>query len=91
MSCFIDFFRHLPLTDLPGAKRIGLLFSSAEIDFSLDPQYISDIPDLTAGDENFSDGCGLMSKRLAIFVAKAKRIIFRGQRYTPTVFQIRYA
>ncbi|KAF8877847.1 RNA dependent RNA polymerase-domain-containing protein [Gymnopilus junonius] len=72
------------------AKRIGLLFSSAEVDFTLDPALVADIPDITAGDENFSDGCGLMSKRLAMQVAKAKKIIFRGQRYTPTVFQIRY-
>lgn len=73
-----------------GAKRIGLLFSSAQIDYNLDPRFIADIPDITLGDELFSDGCGLISKRLAIAVSKAKRIIFRGTRYTPTVFQIRY-
>ncbi|KAF9057077.1 RNA-directed RNA polymerase [Panaeolus papilionaceus] len=72
------------------AKRIGLLFSSAEIDFNLDPNRIADIPDIKMGDEIFSDGCGLMSRRLAVQVSKAKRIIFRGTRYTPTVFQIRY-
>lgn len=47
-----------------GAKRIGLLFSGAEVDFILDPKYVGDIDDLTTGDENFSDGCGLVSKRL---------------------------
>ena len=73
-----------------GAKRIGLMFSSAQIDYNLDPRFIADIPDITLGDELFSDGCGLMSRRLAIPVSKAKRIIFRGIRYTPTVFQIRY-
>ncbi|KDR76562.1 hypothetical protein GALMADRAFT_450547 [Galerina marginata CBS 339.88] len=72
------------------AKRIGLLFSSAEVDFNLDPKYIGDIPDITMGDEVFSDGCGLISKRLAIQLSKAKRIVFRNLRYTPTVFQIRY-
>ncbi|PPQ66641.1 hypothetical protein CVT24_006933 [Panaeolus cyanescens] len=72
------------------AKRIGLLFSSAEIDFTLDPRRVADIPDIKIDDEVFSDGCGLMSKRLAVHVSKAKRIIFRGTRYTPTVFQIRY-
>ncbi|TFY79169.1 hypothetical protein EWM64_g4844 [Hericium alpestre] len=46
------------------AKRIGLLFSGAEIDYQLDPKYVGDIDDLMVGDENFSDGCGLISKRL---------------------------
>ncbi|KAJ8087712.1 hypothetical protein PM082_006548 [Marasmius tenuissimus] len=72
------------------AKRIGLLFSEAQVDFQLDPQRIADIPDIKMGDELFSDGCGLMSKRLAVLVAKNKRIIFREVRYTPCVFQIRY-
>ncbi|KAL0569074.1 hypothetical protein V5O48_012901, partial [Marasmius crinis-equi] len=72
------------------AKRIGLLFSEAQVDFHLDPQYVQDIPDIKMGDELFSDGCGLMSKRLAVQVSKKKRIIFREVRYTPCVFQIRY-
>ncbi|THU86805.1 RdRP-domain-containing protein, partial [Dendrothele bispora CBS 962.96] len=72
------------------AKRIGLLFSEAQIDYVLDPKYISDIPDIKAGDEIFSDGCGLISKRLAVQVSRAKKIIFRGKGYTPCVFQIRY-
>ncbi|KIL64850.1 hypothetical protein M378DRAFT_162699 [Amanita muscaria Koide BX008] len=38
------------------AKRIGLLFSTAELDYTLDPQYISDFPDIKSGDEVFSDG-----------------------------------
>jgi hypothetical protein len=49
-----------------------------------------DIPDIKDGDELFSDGCGLMSKLLAMNLAKTKKIIFRNKRYTPTVFQIRY-
>uniref|UniRef100_A0A0W0GCD2 Putative RNA-directed RNA polymerase n=1 Tax=Moniliophthora roreri TaxID=221103 RepID=A0A0W0GCD2_MONRR len=72
------------------AKRIGLLFSEAQVDYQLDPQYIIDIPDIKVGDELFSDGCGLVSKRLAVMVSKQKRIIFRGVRYTPCVYQIRY-
>ncbi|KAG7097929.1 hypothetical protein E1B28_005240 [Marasmius oreades] len=72
------------------AKRIGLLFSEAQIDFQLDPRYVADIPDIKSGDELFSDGCGLMSKRLAVQVSKQKKIIFRSVRYTPCVFQIRY-
>ena len=74
---------------LTGAKRIGLLFSGASVDFNLDPQKTLDIPDMTVGEEVFSDGCGLMAKHLAIHVAKLKAIKFRNKRYTPTVFQIR--
>ncbi|OCH91052.1 RdRP-domain-containing protein [Obba rivulosa] len=46
-----------------GAKRIGLLFSQAELDWILDPRYTKDIDDIVFNGENFSDGCGLMSKR----------------------------
>lgn len=67
------------------------MFSAAELDYNLDPKHISDIPDIKSGDEIFSDGCGLISRRLAIQLSKAMRIIYRGQRYTPTVFQIRYS
>ncbi|KXN84461.1 putative RNA-dependent RNA polymerase 1 [Leucoagaricus sp. SymC.cos] len=72
------------------AKRIGLLFSEAQIDWNLDPKWITDIPDIRSGDELFSDGCGLISRRLAVQLSKSKRIIFRNMRYTPCVFQIRY-
>ena len=73
----------------PGAKRIGLLFSGASLDFTLDPQKTLDIPDMTVGEEVFSDGCGLMARDFAIQVAKRKGLKFRNKRYTPTVFQIR--
>ena len=73
-----------------GAKRIGLLFSGAVQDYNLDPKMTLDIPDMTVGEEVFSDGCGLMAKYLAMQVAKKKGIKFRNRRYTPTVFQIRY-
>ncbi|KAI6021731.1 hypothetical protein PISMIDRAFT_613287 [Pisolithus microcarpus 441] len=72
------------------AKRIGLLFSAAEIDVQLDPKWVTDIPDIENSSTVFSDGCGLMAKRFAIQVSKAKKIVFRNQRYTPSVFQIRY-
>lgn len=72
-----------------GAKRIGLLFSSSQIDYQLDPALIDDIPDIKLGDEVFSDGCGLISKKMAIQLSRAKKIVFRGTRYTPVVFQIR--
>ncbi|KAJ7689926.1 RNA dependent RNA polymerase-domain-containing protein [Mycena rosella] len=72
------------------AKRIGLLFSEAQVDYNLDPRLVKDIDDIQAGDELFSDGCGLISKWLALQLAKKKKVIFRGVRYTPCVFQIRY-
>ena len=79
-------FDHLRL----GAKRIGLLFSAAELDIQLDPKWITDIDDIENTDTNFSDGCGLMTKHWALQVSKTKRIIFRNQRYVPCVLQIRY-
>ncbi|KAF9494277.1 RdRP-domain-containing protein [Pleurotus eryngii] len=67
--------------NLFGAKRIGLLFSGAEIDWQLDPRYVLDIRDIKSGDELFSDGCGLISRKFLVQLSKAKRIIFRGSRY----------
>jgi hypothetical protein len=72
-----------------GAKRIGLLYSESQLDYDLDPRWTRDIPDIQSGDEIFSDGCGLISKRLAIQISKKKKIVFRNFRYTPSVFQIR--
>ncbi|KAF8067485.1 RNA-directed RNA polymerase [Lyophyllum atratum] len=72
------------------AKRIGLLFSEAQLDWQLDPGFTTDIPDIKSGDEIFSDGCGLMSRHFAVQLSRARKIIIRGARYTPTVFQIRY-
>ena len=89
---FLDLLDLLPdgsLKTYLGAKRIGLLFSSAQIDYELNPVWVDDIPDIKLGDEVFSDGCGLISKRLSIQLSRAKKIIFRGIRYTPVVFQIR--
>ncbi|CAE6538465.1 unnamed protein product [Rhizoctonia solani] len=72
------------------SKRIGLLFSGAEIDWDLNPTYTKDIPDITLGEELFSDGCGLISKQFMQLLAKKKKIVHRGLRYTPSVIQIRY-
>jgi hypothetical protein len=47
------------------------------------------IPDIEVGDTLFSDGCGLMSLHYARLLARQKRIIFRQQKYTPCVIQIR--
>ncbi|THH29680.1 hypothetical protein EUX98_g4493 [Antrodiella citrinella] len=72
------------------AKRIGLLFSEAKMDFVLDPDRTRDIGDIEHGGENFSDGCGLISKKFAMILSRHKRILFRGKPYTPCVYQIRY-
>ncbi|CAE7099567.1 unnamed protein product [Rhizoctonia solani] len=72
------------------AKRIGLLFSGAEIDWDLNPDHTKDIPDITLGEELFSDGCGLISRKFMQLLAKKKKIVHRGFRYTPSVIQIRY-
>ncbi|TCD62010.1 hypothetical protein EIP91_007628 [Steccherinum ochraceum] len=72
------------------AKRIGLLFSEAKMDFTLDPARTKDISDIESGGENFSDGCGLISKQFAMILSRHKRIVFRGKAYTPCVYQIRY-
>lgn len=77
------------LESLPGAKRIGLLFSQAEASLTLDPARTSDIGDIKSGDTVFSDGCGLVAPSFAKHLGKQKRIIFRGVRYTPCVWQIR--
>ncbi|KAI0333202.1 RdRP-domain-containing protein [Cubamyces sp. BRFM 1775] len=72
------------------AKRIGLLFSKAEIDWTLDPKCTEDIEDIIVNGENFSDGCGLIAPHFARMLSRHKRIIFHGRPYTPIVFQIRY-
>ncbi|KAJ7022448.1 RNA-directed RNA polymerase [Mycena alexandri] len=71
------------------AKRIGLLFSEAQVDYNLDPRRVKDIEDIQSGDgELFSDGCGLISQWLARELAKSKKIIFRDVRYTPCVLML---
>ena len=71
-------------------KRIGLLFSSAQMALALPPDRTKDIADMTKGDYIFTDGCGLVSPHLAKRLVQAVDIRFRGRRYTPSVFQIRY-
>ena len=72
------------------AKRIGLLFSSAEMALTLSPERCEDIEDVKRDDYVFTDGCGLIAPQLAKQLAKSRKIIFRNKRYTPSVFQIRY-
>jgi hypothetical protein len=72
------------------AKRIGLLFSSAEMGIRLTPERCEDIQDIEDGDFTFTDGCGLIASGLARKVVQQRQIIYRNKRYLPSVFQIRY-
>jgi hypothetical protein len=72
------------------AKRIGLLFSSAEVSLSLPPDRCQDIDDVANKDYIFTDGCGLISLPFARLLAQRRHIIFRNRKYLPSVFQIRY-
>lgn len=72
------------------AKRIGLLFSSAEVTLSLPPDRCQDIDDIATKDYIFTDGCGLISIQLARQLAQRRNIVFRDRRYLPSVYQIRY-
>jgi RNA dependent RNA polymerase len=72
------------------AKRIGLLFSTADRVIDVAADRCQDIPDIEDGDFNFTDGCGLISPDFAKLLVRKKPIVFRNQRYLPSVFQIRY-
>lgn len=72
------------------AKRIGLLFSAAEVATQLQPDRCQDIPDIVKGDYIFTDGCGLISKHMARLLVQKLNIRVRNKRYNPSVFQIRY-
>ncbi|TID15666.1 Methylisocitrate lyase [Venturia nashicola] len=72
------------------AKRIGLLFSSTKMGFDLPSERCEDIPDIQNKDYNFTDGCGLVSPGLVQQAARAAQIVFRNQKYLPSVIQIRY-
>jgi hypothetical protein len=72
------------------SKRIGLLFSSGSVVVDLDPNRCEDIGDVEVKNYIFTDGCGLVSSKLAHELARRRGIAFRNQRYTPSVFQIRY-
>jgi hypothetical protein len=72
------------------SKRIGLLFSSAEVSTTLPSERCQDIDDVTSQDYIFTDGCGLMSPQFAKLLAQRRNIVFRDKRYLPSVYQIRY-
>lgn len=71
-------------------KRIGLLFSTAHVVMDIDPARVKDISDIEDQDYIFTDGCGFISRNLARMLTRKRPIVFRNQRYHPTVFQIRY-
>ena len=72
------------------AKRIGLLFSAAEIACDVQPDHYEDIADVVRDDYKFTDGCGLISQHFAKTLVQRRNILFRNKRYTPSVFQLRY-
>lgn len=72
------------------AKRIGLLFSAAEVATQLQPDRCQDTPGIIKGDCTFTDGCGLISTHMARLLVQKLAIRFRNKRYMPSVFQIRY-
>ena len=72
------------------AKRIGLLFSTAQAATEVNPDRCEDIPDIARKDYIFTDGCGLISRHLANLLVKQVNIRYRNKRYLPSVFQIRY-
>ncbi|KAI0532940.1 RdRP-domain-containing protein [Xylaria digitata] len=71
-------------------KRIGLLFSAAQVATTVDPSRCEDIPDIENDNYVFTDGCGLISPRFAQELSRLLRLAFRDKRYSPSVFQIRY-
>ena len=75
-----------------GAKRIGLLFSTAEVGVNLPVAETEDIKDIMSEDGKLemSDGCGLISYNLSRAIAKRLDIHFESKVYVPNVFQLRY-
>lgn len=72
------------------AKRIGLLFTTAEMAMMLDPERVEDIDDVERGNYIYTDGCGFIATSLAKQLAKQRNTVYRNIRYVPSVYQIRY-
>ncbi|KAL8976626.1 MAG: hypothetical protein Q9205_007403 [Flavoplaca limonia] len=72
------------------SKRVGLLFSAARFAANLGSDRCEDIADVRTDDYIFTDGCGMISTHFAKLLVQKTDIRFRNQRYTPSVFQIRY-
>ncbi|GFR39978.1 hypothetical protein Agub_g511, partial [Astrephomene gubernaculifera] len=75
------------------AKRTALLFSRFRpVELPGHLRRHEDIEDLTTrdGSGKFTDGCGYCSLELATYLTRKLDIRHRGERYVPSVFQIRY-
>lgn len=72
------------------AKRIGLLFTEAELGLTLSEDQFQDIPDVERDGQVFTDGCGLMSNKFAKRISRIRKRLFHGHKYMPSVIQIRY-
>ncbi|KAI9925947.1 hypothetical protein MW887_005753 [Aspergillus wentii] len=72
------------------AKRIGLLFSSCHALIEVPDERYEDIEDIESSGYNFTDGCGLASKKIGQLLSQKFSIIIRNQRYHPSVYQIRF-
>ncbi|KAL8688847.1 MAG: hypothetical protein Q9224_004784, partial [Gallowayella concinna] len=72
------------------SKRVGLLFSAAKFAAILQSGRYEDIADVCNDHYNFTDGCGLISTQFAKLLVQKTDIRFRNQKYTPSVFQIRF-
>ena len=69
-------------------KRIGLLFSEAyPTGIQLSYEDTSEVEDIVKGEFNFTDGCGAISKDLAMRIVKQTKLV---RDYFPCVYQIRY-
>ncbi|KAK3360901.1 RNA dependent RNA polymerase-domain-containing protein [Lasiosphaeria ovina] len=68
------------------AKRIGLLFSVADVVMTINPSRCEDISDIEKADYVFTD---LVAPKFAQHVARRISVKFRI-RYTPSVYQVRY-
>ena len=88
IECMGDFSKIRTVAKM--VKRIGLIFSTANVAVQLPPNRCEDIPDVRKDDYIFTDGCGLISPQLAKRLVQLLNIRFRAARYTPSVFQIRY-
>lgn len=71
-------------------KRIGLLFSNAQVLCNIDPATCEDIEDIQNDGYNFTDGCGFISEKFGKDLARRYNMLYRNKRYLPSVFQIRY-
>jgi hypothetical protein len=72
------------------AKRIGLLFSSADMAVILPLGRCEYIDDITNNGYTFTDGCGLISSHLARQLVSKRKIVYRNKKYLSSVFQIQH-